>query len=268
MLNAGSCDFFMTQQQPISENRPSLLDADYVSAWLSLHMKNIFYGLCAGVILLIATYFLAYRDTKLSEREYIKAANDFAAFTRTPTGDSAAQTEAFKSLQAIMLKHADLQAAYGGSVAQTLINRGDISDALPLAQQTLKRTAANHLAFYEEYSQTTLLILQEQFKEALAKAQNLQSLMDNEVKTIPSWENRSFGPELFPLNLLRIALLQQMLGDTAGEKAIWKLWSQYAGITAAEKDSLSVDPRPFHLIIQQLAIGTTSLPDYIKERTK
>lgn len=259
----------MAQQQPISENRSkSMFDAEMVSQWLALHLNNILYGIAAALVLIFAVYFFAFRSSQLSEKEYQKAANDFAIFSRASSTDSAAQAEALKSLQAVMAQHPDLQAAYAGAIAQTLINRGDINGALPLVQQTLGRTSADDLTSYQEYSQTTLLILQEKYAEALKKAQALQSLMENEIKTIGTWEERSFSPELFPLNLFRIAMLQQQLGDKAGEKATWKLWNQYAGLEAQEAGALPVDKRAFHLIIQQLSIGSTSLPDYINLRLK
>jgi hypothetical protein len=257
----------MAQQHPMTEKRtPSIFDSEIVSEWLALHLKNILYGVAAGIVILMALYFFIFKKAQLSERQYQKAVNDFVVFSRPDTTDAAAQAEALKSLQELMAKHADLQAAYGGAIAQTLINRGDVTDALPLAKQTLKRTAADNLPLYQEYAQTTLLILEEKYADALKNAQALQKTMNNEVKTIATWEQRSFSPELFPLNLFRVAMLQQQLGDKAGEKATWKLWSQYAGITTPDAELLPVDARAFHLIIQQLAIGSSSIPDYIKER--
>ena len=225
----------MAQQQPISETKAlSFFDAEAVSAWLTIYGKNLIYGIGALFALILLVYLFGFRNTELTEKAYQQAANDFVVLVRASPNDTEAQEQALKSLQTLMTKHKDIRAAYEGTIAQILINRGDSSGALPLAQQTLNRTAADKLEYYQDYAQTTLLILEEKYTDALAKAQALQGRIDNEIATVNSWDERSFGPELLPLNLFRIGMLQQQLGDRTGEIATWKQWNTYAGLAPQE----------------------------------
>ncbi len=256
----------MAQQQPLTEG-PSILNTDYLAEWVSHRMQYIIYGLVGFLVILAAVYLLTNRNTKLSEKQYQEASQAFTLFAK-PSTEEAEQAKALKDLSALMAKHEDLEATYGGAVAQILINRGNATDAISLAQETLRRTAKDNLPFYHQYAETTLLIVKGKYQDALAQAQQLQQLIEEEIKTIPNWRSRSFGAELFPLNLFRIAMLQKQTGDKAGERATWTLWNQYAGLDGQQTPPLSVDSRIFHAVIQQLAVGTTSLPDYIKERMR
>jgi hypothetical protein len=92
--------------------------------------------------------------------------------------------------------------------------------------------------------------------------------MNDEIVSVPQTTDRSFGDELFALNLLRIAILQQQLGDRPGELQTWREWKRYAGLEKGDSNSLKVSPVAFRYAIQQLAIGSVSLPDYIAHREK
>lgn len=256
----------MTQQQPITQ-RPSMMNAESLAEYISHHMHYIIYGLVGFLVVLATVYLLTNRNTRLSEKQYKEAAQAFALFANPSTAETE-QANAWKDLSTLMAKHEDLEATYGGAAAQILINRGNVTEALPLAQETLRRTAKDNLPFYHQYAETTLLIIKGKYQEALSQAQQLQQMIEAEVMTIPDWRNRSFGAELFALNLFRIAMLQKQTGDKASERATWMLWNQYAGLDGLNAPPLPIDSRIFHAVIQQLSVGTTSLPDYIKERIR
>jgi hypothetical protein len=122
------------------------------------------------------------------------------------------------------------------------------------------------LPYYADFATTTLLISDHKYDEALKAALALQQKMNDEIAVIPSTSDRSFGDELFALNLLRVAILQQQAGDAAGELKSWQQWKQYAGLENAGTSGLKVSPVAFRYSIQQLAIGSISLPDYIASR--
>lgn len=252
----------------ISLEKSSFLDyfdEGSLGDWLSEHGKNILYGLAGllGIIFLI--YALSSGQTSKAEQEYIQAANDFAYFSRAyDSQNQVAATDALARLKALISKHPELHATYDGAVAQILLNRGQTEEALPYANSTLARVKSNNLPFYTDYAQNTLLISQKSYKQALENTLALQQKMKEAMATPPA--ERTFGDELFALNLLRIAMLQQEQGDKTTELQTWQEWKQYAGLNGNRSTDLNINQQAFRTVIQQLAIGSFSLPDYISHR--
>jgi predicted negative regulator of RcsB-dependent stress response len=234
--------------------------------WLSQYGKFIAYGLVALLALLILVYRFSSSHTAKVEQDYIQASNDFVSFVRSTDGkEGAPMKETLQRLTTLMQQHPELHAAYDGALAQTLLNRGQVAEAKPFATATLKRTQSNHLTSYADYASTTLMISEQHYQEALEKALALQKTLSEELKNGDS----GFGEELFALNLLRIGMLQQQLGDQKAELITWKEWLYYAGLEDSPQPSLiKINPQVFRAVIQQLAIGSISLPDYIALRQK
>lgn len=254
-----------------SASKPNFLDSfdeGQLTEWLAAHGKNIIYILGALIILLIAFYSFGSSQKAKQEQDYIQAAQDVALFVNAKTPqETAAATEAYQRLNDIMTRHPELHAAYDGIIAQTLLNRSLITEAKPIALSTLKRISSDDLPFYGDFARTTLLISEQKDQEALASAQSLQKQMIDAINTLPVAQ-RSFGEELFAMNLFRIGMLQQKLGDNAAELQTWQEWKQYAALDSAKTLPAKVDARAFRAVIQQLAIGTLSIPDYIAYREK
>ncbi|HEV8051138.1 MAG TPA: hypothetical protein VGP47_01490 [Parachlamydiaceae bacterium] len=240
------------------------LDEGRLTDWLSEHGKNILYGLAGILGLIVITYAFSSGQANKAEQEYIQAANDFAYFTKaTDTQDPALVQGALDRLNNTMSKHPELHAVYDGAVAQTLLNRSKTAEAKPFASATLKRVSSNDLPFYGDYAETSLLISQQNFKMALENTLILQQKMNEVLDNQPS--ARTFGDELFAINLLRVAMLQQETGDKTAELKTWQEWKQFAGLNSSNTTTL-VNPQAFRSVIQQLAIGSISLPDYISYR--
>lgn len=239
-----------------------------VSEWLETYGKNIGYLLLSFLVLLTLGYLISKGFTTSSEKDYLQAANDFAVITKhAESKDSPEYQEAFKNLNTMMNKQKELHAVYDGALAQILLNRGEISDAKIYADATLVRTQQNHLEFYTNYAKTSLLISEKKFQEALDQAKLLQTKMFEMLNTTTEKETLKTGSELFALNLLRIAVLQQKLGDKTGEYESLQQWLQYAGLKNGNAPLVkNLNTEAFKVLIQQLAIGTISLPDYIANR--
>lgn len=244
------------------------VDEEKVAEWVSSYGKNTGYLLGGVLILLSLVYLISSSFSAKPEKEYLQAASDFSFFVKqNESQDNGLVTDAYKRLEAIMSKYPELHAAYDGILAQTFLNRQQTQDAKPYAQATLARTKSNHLEYYSDYATTTLLISEHKFQEALDTSKALQAKMTDALSTRNEKEMRTFGDELFALNLLRIGMLQQEMGDTTGELTTWQQWKQYAGL-GSSKSNLKVDAQAFRALIQQLSIGAVSLPDYINYREK
>jgi len=238
--------------------------------WLSKNGKNLAYGLMILLVLLFTFYRFSSRHTGKAEHDYLQASSDFNFFTRVNDAEDTGLVEdAFQRLNLLMIKHTDLHAAYDGAIGQVLLNRNQAEAAQPYIERTLKRTKVDDLPFYGDYGSTSLLIGLQKYGEALKMAETLQQKMAETIAKEPSSSKRLFGDELFALNLLRIAILQQQLGDKEGEWQSWQAWKKYAGLDAkADKLPLDINAQAFQLVIQQLAAGSVSLPDYIAHREK
>ncbi|MEI8366412.1 MAG: hypothetical protein WCF65_08350 [Parachlamydiaceae bacterium] len=261
-----------SQKSASHESKLSLLDymdEGRFTDWLALHGKNIIYGLSALLIVLAVVYYLSNTLMTKSEEDYVQAAQDFTVFVQaTGTEDASTKNEAYSRLKSLMSTHPELHAAYDGTLAQTFLNRDLVADAKPYITATLSRTQSDALPLYAEFASTTLMISEHHYREALDKAQALQITMTEAIASQVNEAERGFGAELFALNLLRIAMLQQQTGDTKGELATWHHWKQYARLEAVSGPSANVDPQAFRAVIQRLAVGATSIPDYIAHREK
>lgn len=241
-------------------------DANSVVDWLAQNGKNVVYVLFGLIVLFVLVYRLSSSNTAKSEKDYLQASTDFSAFLRdNTTNDDTLTQDAFKRLTALMSSHPELHAAYDGAIGQTLLNRGQILEAKPFIVNTLKRTHADDLVLYSNFSATTLLISEAQYQEALEKSQTLQQTMLADLSQGAESE-RAFSEVLFAFNLLRIAMLHQQLGNGKEELLAWQQWKSYAGFDKASKQQAIINPIAFRMIIQQLATGSIALPDYIAYR--
>jgi hypothetical protein len=239
------------------------LDDGQITEWFSEHGKNILYALMGIIGLLVIIYALSSSQNNKAEQEYIQAANDFTYFSKVNNvSDPALTANALDRLKGIMSNHPELNAVYGGAIAQTLLNRSQTEEAKPYAAATLARVKSNNLPFYNEYAENTLLISQQNYSQALEKSQALQQKMIQDIES-PAHEY-SFGDELFALNLLRIAMLQQATNNPA-ELQTWQEWKGYAGL-GGTAPAVNVDSQAFRTVVQQLAVGSISIPDYISHR--
>lgn len=240
-------------------------DANSVVDWLAQNGKNVIYVLLGLIALFVLVYRLSSSNTAKSEKDYLQAATDFSAFVRDNANNDTTTQETFKRLIALMNSHPELHSAYDGAIGQTLLNRGQTSEAKPFIVNTLTRTQAESLMLYNKFAATTLLISEVRYKEALEKSLALQQSMLDELSKDAN-SKHSFGEVLFAFNLLRIAMLQQQLGNDKEELQAWQQWKNYAGLDRASKQPAIINPMAFRIIIQQLATGNIALPDYIAYR--
>lgn len=247
------------------QNLLNFLDEDSIIDWLSRNGKNAIYILLGLIALFLVVYRLSSRNTSQTEKDYLQAANEFAQFESNKLTDPSSNAEALDRLNAIMSSHPELHAAYDGAIAQTLLNRGQATEAKPFALATLKRTQSDNLPLYNDFASTTLLISDQQYKEALEKSQALKQKMLDDLGQTNNQSDLAFGDMLFAFNLFRIAMLQQQIGDGKAELQTWQEWKRYAGLDKA-KEPNKISQAAFRTLIQQLAIGSIALPDYISYR--
>lgn len=261
----------MQKQHPLNklsqnENHelPTLLSSDNAFLeWVTDHGKTLIYAFLA----LLAFIFLFFRLTSGSkskaESDYFNASTDFALFQRLSNeGNQTGAQEALERLAAIIQRHPELHAQYDGIIAQTLINDGNNTETKRYSLSTLKRISQNHLPYYEAYATHTLLISDKKYSEALTQAIDLKQKMIQVADSAKSETQNNFGSMLFALNLFRIGMLQQQMGNDNEELKTWQEWDHYIN---SQKPISGV---AFSILNQKIADGKITLGDYIEQRQK
>lgn len=190
---------------------------------------------------LLAVLILAYKwlsiKTSSAEDDYLTANNRFISFTQNPDNESV-----LSDLKELLVRHPELAEKYDAAIAQILINRNHAKASLPFAKAALERTENENSPYFSSYAQTTLLIAEKHYMDALPKAISLHKQMVQAKVESP----------LLIYNLLRIAALQKELNLKNEELKTWQTWK-----------SLALKHKLDHF-----QIGNVSLNHYIEHRIK
>lgn len=214
--------------------------------WLS-HNKSFLVWILAGLIALIFAFSrILSNQTSQAEADFMRAQFLFSRFQvdgiRTPKGTE----NDLKELLAILKKHPELGPKYEGQIAQTLLIAGKLQEADTLIGKILTRTNEDHLSLYKEFDETTLLIDKGEYSKALEISATLEESLEKNL-------GKKEVPILYLVNQLRIAMLNQFLGNKEGERKAWEAFSSEQGKEALFLESI-------------LSFGESKLSDYIKQR--
>jgi len=232
------------------------MDWNSVSHWISEHIKECIIGVATLFFLLAFLYYFMFGHLRNIEVDYFKTANAFQTFSSSAENVEVRQTS-LNTLDSMLAQRPELHAVYDGLIAQILINEGRIKEAEPFAHSALKRTQKDDLRHYADFAQTTLLIGEKKFDEALANTEALTQTM-TESSQGHTLAKQSFGETLFAFNLLRLAMLDQKTGATEKELKTWEIWESF------RKNY----PATYERVIRQFEVHKISLADYIDARQK
>lgn len=185
--------------------------------WATQNSKNLIWIL----LFTLALGFFAYRTvtswSKQSGQNYLAAENAYLEM-RSTTGERS--LEAVDRLTLLLMEQPDLQAKYDGLLSQYLLIRGDAAGAQKPAKRALLRTTTENGPYFQHYASATLLIANHDYKGALTEARNLQEMILADRDLTHS--------TLLPINLLRIAMLEQKLELDSDEITSWLQWQDLA----------------------------------------
>lgn len=173
----------------------------------------------------------------------------------------------FLTLIRFLESHPRLAQSYQAIIGQTLLLTRQTDKALPYCQHALERVPPSH---YRHFAQTSLAIAQKKWQQALEEACSLKEalLQDTSFWQDAQGGNR-FGSALFAFNLLRIALLEQQLGNREGERVAWAELKKFSSWDGGEDLPKPVIAKSgFVLLSSTFRVGQLSLLDYIKMREK
>ncbi len=152
-----------------------LLNEGTVLDWLHKNSSNLAYGIAALIALFFLGYWFLSRNTVKYENDYFTAESAMLKLQ-----DATGNEQTLEKLSTILTSHPDLQSKYDGQIAEALIQQANIQAALPYANRNLQRVKVDHLPFYVDYAEGSLLIAQNQYNEALQLAQKIQVQMEAE----------------------------------------------------------------------------------------
>lgn len=241
-----------------SENHLHQFTDDHpLMQWLETNGKSLLVLLGVCLVLLFVIYRFVSGNNTQAQSDYIESVKQYALFQKN--GD----LEALKILDNILLARPELHAKYDGLLAQKLLNLGEVQKAETYAKPMFARLQEKDIQGYEEFSSISLLISQENYKEALAKSQQLKQKLLSDATSLG--EKRNFGDFLFAYNLLRTAMLESKAGTPEKEREAWSEWKTYAKASA---NSASIKAASFYTLSSLFEEGAVTLDTYIHSRAE
>lgn len=203
---------------------------------------------CLSGLLVLALYF----QTAPKPEAYIAAEELVSKWKEDDSQIS------YDEVRKTLKKVPSLEKKYASVIAQKLFQRNQLSDALELAHKSIEQIQED-APFHAAYGNTTLLIEQGSYQDALERSVALKEKMLRECDLEKQAGRQPVGGALlFTHNLLRIACLQKELKNKPGEKAAWDELERFL----TEKKCLS------HLLFNNFKDKGLDLSHYITERKK
>ena len=164
----------------------------------------------------------------------------------------------FQEMKRALKKVPALEKKYEATLAQKLFEGDQLSKALSIAHRSILRVEKD-VPFHATYGETSLLIEQGSYQDALERSVALKKQMDQSL----NWGHKDGdllvgGELLYAHNLLRIAFLQQELHNKPGERAAWEELESF----------LQAKERLASLVFGNFREKGLDLADYIAERKK
>ncbi len=206
--------------------------------WIDQH-RNLLMNV--GTAVFVVVIWTLVQTTRSHNVDAIRQVNVAYSAWRAKTEDE----QLYRNLEKSLDKMPSMRLAMRGEIAQLLLSSNRCDQAEKIAQgpmQELRSIAPLHA----EFAEVSFLIGRKHYQEALERSVSLKEKM------------RDVSSVLACRNLLRIAMLQQQLGNSAGEMAAWKDWDEFMALknnkTLAEQ------------ALKGLGDQTVSFQSYVNER--
>ncbi len=171
------------------------------------HWSKLLLGILALATLLVWSQRLSNSRNQDQKQDFLIANQIFEQFQR----GEYLSIESIESVQKILERHPELHAKYDLVLALTLFSQQKGVDALPYARSLVKQTEGQTPSHYHSFAETTFLISEEKYSEALAAALQLEREIAGQPET----------PILEGMNTLRIFFLADQMGNPTEKKRAW-----------------------------------------------
>ncbi len=199
-----------------------------------------------------------------AERDYLSAKAAYAKWDKVDSINSLH----LQTLKGVLKKRPELMPSYEGVIVQKFLAHDHLEEAKKNAENLLKRVG-KHSSHYTQFSKATLSISEKKYEKALKKAYQLKESMVAD-KAFWSQPTNQYGSTLFAFNLVRIAMLNQKLGNIEDELLAWKELKNYARWDQGESGSLPLElnEKAINQTLEHFGASSLSLKDYIKHRER
>jgi len=230
--------------------------------------RTILYVIAGLVIAFLIIYRYSSSQQVSAEATYINAETEFAQLQKNAlVANTPAFDDTLANIKSILSARPELHAKYDALIAQLLLARGNAAQAQQFAEAPLARLNAEKLPFYADFATTTLLIENSHYAEALTSALAVKEAMLKNASTENALQSQAHNDFLFAFNLIRIASLQQQLGNKDAEIMAWNEWQSFVNQSPTNPYAWQADPQTIATLLQHLQEGKVSLPNYIDMRT-
>ena len=181
-------------------------------------------------------------------------------FTKWEHGEPPLE-ETVSKVKGLLKKYPDLSTQYDPILGQHLLATFSPKEAAPFIDRTVLRTER---PYFSDYARTSLKMSEGRLEEALEDAIDLKKRVSQDGTF---WEKSKQGSILFSFNLIRIAVLSQMLEKSEEERKAWEEIEQYGagkgcdGAFTGAKISEAFKEAFTHFSAQEI-----TLLDYIQTR--
>ncbi len=208
-------------------------------------------GLSLLLVCFIIGYFLSSRNKSFSS-DLVVAKMDMKKVLEGKD----LENESMSRIKAIVKRNKSLHSHYDVILAQHLLGEKNITEASPYIDQVWSRTNLKQFPFYHRFAKTSILIVDHKYQKALAEARHL----GKDIEAVDGFDKAlDYGKTLYAYNLLRIALLEQALGEDLSEQKAWEDLVKY--VAAKNKNTASETN-----IFDDFKLGNLTLFDYIQEQ--
>ncbi|KAF3361945.1 Uncharacterized protein PHSC3_001503 [Chlamydiales bacterium STE3] len=245
----------MAKQLPPSFLTQSSLEDHPIFEWLEKNSRKILFIILGLILALGLIYRYAANKNTQAERDYFQASNAI-----TSINTSGKEESSIRELQSILKRHPELNAKYDGILAQNLLIANRVDLAHDYASQNFQRIDKEISPLYLSYAKNSLLVSQEDQKQALSNALALKEEM---LKIVQEEGKREFGSSLYLMNLIRIAMLQHQLKEKDAEEKSWEELLQISNLA----HPLKFAPAEVEKVLSHLDDQGVSLMDFIQANT-
>lgn len=217
------------------------------------YKRVILYSLLGLAVVLAGVFRFVSARSSNAEQDYLNAEIDVY---HLQSGGEKAEKSLLK-LQQLLDQHGELHAKYDGLIAQNLLKLKNVPMAKEYASDALRRTSNEGGLFYTQFSETSLLIAEGKYEEALQQAEQLNQKLSTAIQ-------QGESTLLYAYNLLRLGMLHQQLAHVKEEALCWN--EMLRCLSPAETPVSPALIQSFQLLSSHFQEGNVSLKDYIHER--
>jgi hypothetical protein len=211
----------------------------FINRW-----RQILLGIAIAFLLLLASFFFIKKEPKLSqtavsEKQFHKMLSD-----------SLSPDILLEQSQRLFSQSPSLKTRFQATLAQNLMAKGEWNHSVNYAEAALVDTGKIQPQLFTEFSQISLDIGQKKYKQALDRSIQLKEQLA--TQEAPSYSI------LAAYNLLRIALLQQEVGDAQSELNALSDYNRYIDSESLHGNQIA--------LFNELKERDISFNDYITDR--